>query len=99
MLTIHKFPINITDEQVIVIKGLDGVLPIAVVNNELFLYAMVDTDKPIKTDVKVFVKGTGDPIHRDSKLFGAKFFGTHVQEFASTDEGTVAMVWHVWVKV
>lgn len=60
MLTIHKFPLHITDEQTVQMPGRHKLLSVAMQNTTLCMWAYVETDSA-PTTVKITVVGTGNP--------------------------------------
>ena len=73
MKTIHKFKIEITDEQVIEIDAFAQILSFQVQNNEAFIWALVDTNSS-KVPYRFAIIGTGNPFIYD--LSRSKFIGT-----------------------
>lgn len=62
MNTIHKFELDIEDEQAVGIKGLIKVLSAEEQYDNLVLYAMVDTDNKEVSKVRIAIRGTGHPL-------------------------------------
>lgn len=85
MITIHKFTLEITDEQTIAVHCPKEFLVVQLQDNKLCMWVMVDDSKP-KEDFVFRVIGTGHPIPDYKKL-------TH---FATVQHGP--LVWHVFFK-
>lgn len=83
--TVHKYPLNLVDQQQITTHNGVEFLSVQEQNGVLCLWAAVNPGNPEKT-VKVHIVGTGNPMP-----FGVvRFVGT-VQETARP------LVWHVFV--
>lgn len=82
--TIWKYSVRLTDSQAIVMP--EGSVPRAVraIGNEIFLWAEVYPDAPLKP-VVVRIVGTGHPIPDDASYIGTVF----VDPF----------VWHIYLPV
>lgn len=61
MKTIYKYPIEITDSQVIKLPKEYRVLTVQIQNNNPFLWALVDTDNDLE-DAEILIIGTGHGI-------------------------------------
>lgn len=72
MITIWKFPIEVTDEQVIEVPRDPKWLTVQTQAGTPCLWALVNTDNP-KSKVTVKVVGTG---HDASKVLGSHHVGT-----------------------
>ena len=90
MTTIHKYPIQITDEQTVRMPAGAHVLTAQAQEGEtrLCLWVMVDTSKPM-TDYRVWVHGTGHQIC-DAATCG-RYIGS-----AQMLHGR--LIWHVFVE-
>lgn len=82
-VTIWKYPIEITDEQNVMMPRNAKVLSVAAQNDTLTLWALVDPSAPLESR-RVVVVGTGNPI--TGKL--GRFRGTVVMP---------PFVWHVFI--
>lgn len=84
MKRIFKYPLEITDRQVIVLPI--GVKPLSVQmqNGQMCLWAEVDTaaDSTVRT---IFVFGTGNPMPEEPG------------EYISTVQDYMGLVWHVYI--
>lgn len=91
MKTIYKYRLNIVDEQVLKLPA--GFIPVSVlcVDNELYLYAQVDTEEKNIEYYQVIIIGTGNPIKHH--LQQHRFFFSHTMI-----RGGFVFVWHVFGK-
>lgn len=89
MKTIYKYPIEITDEQIILMPAGAIMLTVQVQNGNPFIWAMVDTEARME-DVPIRVHGTGHPICESSNL---EYIGT----FQSMYGGN--LVFHVFKEI
>ena len=89
MKKVYKYPIIITDRQVLTIPRGAQFLSIIQQADSIVLYALVDPDAPGKP-YEVFVRGTGTPID-DSYLRFCDFVGTI--------EMRDGLVWHIFVEM
>lgn len=88
MRTIYKYPLNVTDDQVISLPAGARILSAANVGGWLVLYALVTTDNSVKLEPHVIrIYGTGNPYYEVSNE--QRFIGTVI-----THGG--ALVWHVF---
>jgi hypothetical protein len=81
-------------EDYIQVSGLIKVLSVAIVQGELVMYCIVNTDYAEYTDVVYNVVGTGHEFDVNKWVgrgFQDSFLGTHVTE--------TGYVWHVWYKL
>lgn len=79
MNTIHKFPLEITDQQVVTMPKGAQILTVQVQNEMVCLWAVMDTvAAPEERKIEVF--GTGNPIPKVNEWpqagQGRKFIGT-----------------------
>lgn len=83
MLTIHKFPLDIEDEQDIVVES--GAQPLFAAEQEgvLTIWMLVDTELEV-TPRKVYVRGTGHGVPRHKTYVGSVIMNPLV-------------VWHVFI--
>lgn len=72
MKTVYKYPLEITDEQTILLPSSAKPLHVATQCGDLHLWALVDTDAPI-VPRKFRIHGTGHQIHDADRL---SFIGT-----------------------
>jgi hypothetical protein len=83
---IYKYPLDITDEQDVLMPSNHHALSVGAQNGQLFVWAGVDETKG-KVPVKFYIVGTGNPADHVT-ADGARFVGTvHMPPF----------VWHVFV--
>ena len=61
MRTIYKYPIEITDFQILKVPQNRKFLTVQVQNEKPYIWAEVDTDSPT-VDINIYVFGTGHPI-------------------------------------
>jgi len=71
--TIHKFLLPLEATGVIEITGIESVLSVAVQNNNIVLYAMINTEDPAKYQVGYAIRGTGQEA---DDVWHMKFMGT-----------------------
>lgn len=88
MRTIHKYPIQIADEQPVEMPICAKVLSVQVQGNQVCLWAEVDTNRIAETR-RVFIFGTGRPI---PSSLDARYVGTF-----QIQDG--ALVFHVYVSM
>lgn len=87
MKTIHKYPLQITDRQIVKMPQLAQILCVQVQHDQICIWAEVETNNPTE-NVKIGVYGTGNPVepadpgHRN-------YIGT-VQTYNGN------LVWHVF---
>lgn len=85
MQVIYKYPLRVTDFQEFDMPEGAEILSVGVVNDELFLWAKVETDnEPEPRRIRIF--GTGNPMRYEHKI---KFIGTVLMYKGS-------LVWHVY---
>ena len=87
MLTIYKFPIEITDNQTLEIKGCKGLISVIEQNKKLVIYSFVNTENKCIKLIDIMIAGTGNPISGKLQC-NSNFLGT-----VSTATG---LVWHVF---
>ena len=81
---IWKYPLEITDRQVINLPAGAWELSVLTAGERLFLYALVDPDQPTE-DMTIRIVGTGNPVEQDPGFFiGTVSMPPHV--------------WHVFVE-
>lgn len=86
MMTIWKYPLEITDEQTIELPQRSEILSVQMQNGVPTIWALVDPKAPgPKVKQKIGIFGTGNPI--DGVLFKQAFIGTVQQG---------SLVWHVF---
>ena len=82
---IHKYPIEITDEQVVVATAGWQPLSVQMQRNTPCIWALVDPDAaPVQQ--KVYVNGTGHPVEHNAPFLGTIQIGPlvfHVFAFSS----------------
>lgn len=86
MKTIHKYPINIVDEQQILLPENAIIISTAIQRGVLCLWAIVDTEEKMESRT-IRIVGTGHEMYSDD----LRFIGT-VQQM----EGQ--FIWHVFEK-
>ena len=89
MKTIYKFHIEIIGEQVLMIPKNHELLTIQSINNEVYIYYMVDP-YDAKSPINIQIFGTGQPIE-DSAINHSKYIGT-----VQTNNG--GLIWHIFEK-
>jgi hypothetical protein len=85
MKTIWKYPLNITDTQVVKMPQRANVLSAADQYGELCMWALVDTEHELE-DRKVQIIGTGNPANLEGRW-----------QFVASVQQSV-FVWHVFVE-
>lgn len=83
MKTIHKYNIEITDEQKIAMPIGSVLLCAQIQKNALVLWAQVETSIE-KEDVKIEVFGTGNPMPDGNRIY------------LSTVQAPMGFVWHIF---
>ena len=83
-MTIWKFPLEVTDEQVVEMPAGAQRLCVQTQGERLCLWALVDPDAPLMSR-RFAVRGTGHSIEGDS--------GTYI---GSAQQMRGALVWHVF---
>lgn len=68
MRTIHKYPLAITDAQILPVQVNAMPLHVDNQNGQLTLWMEVDSDRAFLAKT-VYVVGTGNPIPRDAKVY------------------------------
>jgi hypothetical protein len=72
--TIYKFPLEVTDQQAVLMPAAAQILAVQVQNGEPFVWAIVDTENP--QEERFFdIFGTGHPMHEDNGV-GREYVGT-----------------------
>ena len=61
-LTIYKYPLLVLDTQVVELPVVHDILTVQVQNEEVCLWAMVDTSETSKEKVVIRMFGTGHPV-------------------------------------
>lgn len=85
MQTIYKYPLRIVDKQPLTLPKGAQPLTVAIVANELVLYAQVDPLEQTKYQHTVRIFGTGHPIEETA----GRYIGTGVM--------SDGLVWHVYL--
>lgn len=91
METIWKFPIGITDEQIVHAPGPFVPLSVQFQDGTLCIWAVVDPAAKSKHSHRVWVVGTGNPL----QWTGEKHFLGTAQHVV----GGTTLVWHVFTDV
>jgi len=87
MISIFKYPVNITDEQMVAMPKGAEILSVQVQHGSACLWAMVNTENP-NTFRRINIKGTGHPIHGELGTFiGTVQFDNGVLVFHVFDGG------------
>jgi len=89
MKTIWRYPLLITDRQVLKIPRSAQFLSVIQQNGTVMLYALVDTDSPEK-EYEIFLRGTGGPIDEAYLRF---------IDFVGTVKMPDGFVWHVFAEM
>jgi hypothetical protein len=84
MKTIWKFPLEITDWQIVQMPRDPGHLTVQMQNGQLCLWSIVDTDNSI-TGHPVIIVGTGNPFPEEAE--GLPYIGSVQND---------GFVWHVF---
>lgn len=87
-MTVYKYPLQITDEQTVIMPKYPHYLTLQWVRGELCLYAVVKPDNP-PSEHKFIIVATGQEIPNDYPLI---YMGTVTQR----DE---RLVWHVFEQI
>lgn len=67
MKRIYKYPIQITDEQIIQMPENAEILHVNIQHNQAFIWAMIDPEED-EEDVEIRVYGTGHPVQECKEL-------------------------------
>lgn len=89
MKVVYKYPLALTDHQVVRLPLKSTVLSVQEQNGSLVIWAVVDQSIP-QTDYEFRIVGTGNPFPNDM-LRGYQFLGT-------VQESRRPLVWHVFGK-
>ena len=90
MKKVYKYPIEITDFQVIEIPVGSKLLSAQMQRDTLCLWALVDPEQKTLCRQGIIIAGTGHPVHEDTYRL-AEFLGT-VQSHEES------LVWHIWTR-
>ncbi len=85
---VFKYPLRIENSQTVRFTGFVEILSVAVQQQQLVLYVVVNPDDKRESELEVFIRGTGHDLGQD--VSGYRFMGTHMTFGAS-------LVWHVWL--
>lgn len=85
MITVYKYPIEINDTVNLDIQGFIRCLKIASQNNQLCLWALVDTERKTYDSISFEIRGTG----HDCENLKGSYMDTVFQS---------PFVWHIFVK-
>lgn len=90
--TIHKFPLEITDHQVVKLSELARMLDVKMQNGRLCLWAITSPTAP-QVERHIEVIGTGHPVHDPNTLL-------HIGTVLHSDLRTsIPFVWHVFERI
>lgn len=90
MQTIYKYPLDITDEQTVMIPHGSEILSAQIQGAQLCLWALVDSEATVvKHRVRIF--GTGNPVTLNDELVNCSW------KFVGTVQDRI-FVWHVFVE-
>ena len=89
MRTVWKYPLEITDRQVLTIPRGAQFLSVVEQDGTPMLYALIDSDSP-KKPYEVFLRGTDNPID-EAYLRFCDFLGT-----VKMPDG---FVWHIFIEM
>lgn len=97
--TIHKFRLLVNDIQSIIIPGWIRLLSVDAQFGGLYVWALVDPLSPLKTNIKFFIAGTGNPFEAND-LDEFDFWRTVQVEQPHVIPGVPEppLVWHVFVE-
>lgn len=76
MITIYKYPIEITDTQNLELPIGCRILTAQLQNDNLWLWVLVDTNAPIFIDKTIRIFGTGNPIEPTRNLGNLQYLST-----------------------
>ena len=83
-MKIFKYPLEITDTQIVSMPEGAKLLSVAYIDAQLYLWALVDTDRPkVRRSIEIY--GTGHPCHS----WATVFVGTVIDPIHG-------LVWHVF---
>ena len=88
MKTIHKYELEITDEQSVAMPSMRQILSVGTQHGRVYVWALVDTDYA-EAPVRFRIIGTGNPAGEEPNK--DSFLGTVI-----TDEGK--LVWHIFTE-
>lgn len=88
MKTICKFPLDVTDRQLLTLPQDSQILSVIVQNGTLMLYVLLETEKNSVCEKEIEIYGTGHPVSQDGS--NKKFIGTVQQN---------QFVWHIFEKL
>lgn len=87
--TIYKYPVK---EEKIYLPLNAEILSAKWIKGELCIYALVDPTETTKTELKVYIFGTGHPI-QEQEIENMIFLNTIIEP----NELFGDLVWHVWI--
>lgn len=98
-MIIWKFPLEITDEQVVRFPANHQIIGVANVNNQLVLYSLVDetmSELTLPTTIRIY--GTGRPIDPTNICAARRWTSmlTYIGSVVIPSEVGTDMVWHVF---
>jgi hypothetical protein len=73
MKTIYKYPLDVTDQQGLKLPWNSKILSVAEQNNQIVLYALVNTSEERIEQWLIFMRGTG---HDAEDMENTRFLGT-----------------------
>ncbi len=86
MLSVHKFPLRLADDQFIDLPSGATILAVQDQRGRLCIWALVDTEEKSTTPRRILIVGTGMPV---PDVLCRTYLGTVQQE-----EGS--LVWHLF---
>lgn len=103
MRTIHKYPLQATDDQEVALPSGAQILHVAVQHRILCLWALVEDGNAKSALLRVYVRGTG---HNCTGMLMTEHLGTVFMDIDVHSGGNIAhvpggLVWHVfgeWVR-
>ena len=81
---IHKYPLRLTEKQNVVIPLHSRLITVKSINEQLYLYAMIDPEQTRTDNIEVLIYGTG---HVFDSILSFNHLETVVQN---------GFVWHVF---
>lgn len=89
--TIYKYHIRITDVQTCKLPAGAQILSVKMLNEQLFIWAIIDVNEAYKEYREIRILGTAHPIAPE-ELIGYQFLDTIVDQ---REPGT--LIWHIFV--
>ena len=84
--TIYKYPLRLTEKQKVLLPLHSRLISVESINEQLYLYAMIDPEQTRTGNVEILIYGTG---HVFDSLLSFNHLETVVQN---------GFVWHIFVE-